>query len=191
VHPWRSSSWPWRCRATRRALGAPPPRFGATRRAPGAPPPQFGAPGHGAARRRSISGASPPQLPVLVLISGGLHLRSSATDETRPAAVPARRPWLPPPLSLLPQRLPPPLSLPPTGDQQGGWAPRLTWRVPFSLQTRQGWRPRDRTGWSSPLPRSLVRGGGGGGTGSLSRPVQFASADSLISVVVATTSAKR
>jgi hypothetical protein len=50
----------------------------------------------------------------------------------------------------------------PRGDQQGGWAPRLTWRVPFGLQTRQGWRPRDRTGWSSPLPRSPVRGGGDG-----------------------------
>jgi hypothetical protein len=113
MHPWRSSSWPWPCRAMRRAPDAPPPRFGATRRAPGAPPPRFGAPGHGVAGRRSISGASPPQLPALVLISGGPHLRPSAADETRPAAVPARRPWLPPPLSPA-SPAPPSSSLPPS-----------------------------------------------------------------------------
>jgi hypothetical protein len=46
----------------------------------------------------------------------------------------------------------------PRRDQQGGWAPRPTWRVPFGRQARQGWRPQDRTGWSSPLPKSPVRG---------------------------------
>jgi hypothetical protein len=99
-------------------------------------------------RGGSISDASPPQLPALVLISGGPHLRSSVADETRPAAVPAWCPWLPSLLSPASQRLPPPLSLPPTAGPAGWFGAPSDVACPV--------RPPNAPGMASEAPNGMV-----------------------------------
>jgi hypothetical protein len=165
VHPWRSSSRPWRPGPRhplwRRAPGSLRPyrirRCRATRRAPGAPPPRFGAPGRDATTTTVVAAQSPTPLPHSSPRSSSSPAVPISGRPSRMRRGPRRSPLgvhgflllspLLPSASLL---LSPSL---PRQDQQGGSAPRPTWRVPFGLQMRQGWRPRDRTGWSSPLPR--------------------------------------